>query len=76
MSDPIIAANNPEVLWLKAPMIRLELHWCNKKDTHRLSRAPTFEEIVARIDIGANWTCNAPKIPQQDLSLDVPRISR
>ena len=37
-----------------------------------LGRAPTFEEIVARLDISADRTRNAVEASQQDISLDAP----
>jgi RNA polymerase primary sigma factor len=37
-----------------------------------LGRAPTFEEIVARLDISADRTRNALEVSQQDISLDAP----
>lgn len=37
-----------------------------------LGRAPTFEEIVARVDISADRTRNALEVSQQDVSLDAP----
>ena len=38
----------------------------------KLGRAPTFEEIAARVDISVERTRNAMEVGQQDVSLDAP----
>ena len=38
----------------------------------KLGRAPTFEEIAARVDISIERTRNAMVVSQQDISLDAP----
>jgi len=40
--------------------------------SQKLGRAPTYEEVVAQVDISSERTRNAMVIAQQDISLDAP----